>query len=132
MNLATIKGWIDKRGYPVRADSPILLRVRWRAEFADKKPLPHLYVQYSENWIVLSALPVDIAPAFALVGLPRALLAFNRSIQLVKFALGDNDEVVLCAELPTESLDESELMWALDALLDALKKYGDYGRITSV
>ena len=79
-------------------------------------------------WVVLSVLHVEIAPAYAIAGLPFALLSFNRKIPLAKFALGDDDEVVLCAELPTESLDEPELTAAIDVLLDTLEKFGDYGQ----
>ena len=41
--------------------------------------------------------------------LGRRLLAANREMRVAKFALGADGAVVLCAELPTESLDESEL-----------------------
>lgn len=128
MDARTIKGWIEKRGWTVTAGEQGSLRVRWAAGFADKRPLPPLYVQIADHWVVLSVLPVDIAPAYALVGLPHALLSFNRKIPLAKFALGDADEVVLCAELPTESLDEPELTGAIDTLLDTLEKFGDYGQ----
>jgi hypothetical protein len=128
MDARTIKGWIEKRGYDVAAAAGEALRVRWTADFADKKALPPLFVQCTENWVVLSVLNVQIAPAYALVGLPHALLSFNRKIPLAKFAFGDDDDVVLCAELPTEALDEPELVGAIDTLLDALDKFGDYGK----
>lgn len=127
MDAGTIKGWIETRGWEVRADEPNLLRVRWNAGFADRRALPPLFVQHAENWVMLSVLDVKIAPAYALAGLHHALLSFNRKIPLAKFALDTSGEVVLCAELPTESLDEPELMGAIDALLGALEKLGDYG-----
>ena len=126
MNAKTIQGWIEKRGFAVSAKEPHLLVVKWSAPFAKKRPLPPLYVQTSDNWLVLSVLPVDVSPAYALSGLSRALLAINRKMPVVKFALGEQDEVVLCAELPTESLDEGELLGAMETLLDALDAYGDY------
>jgi hypothetical protein len=128
MELQTLKGWIEKRGYQVSAGSPAMLRVGWHADFATKAPLPPLFVQLSDNWVLLSVLPVEVSPAYALVGLARALLAFNRKIPVAKFAMGENDEVVLCAELPTESLDEDELTGAIDTLLQCLHSYGDYGQ----
>jgi hypothetical protein len=126
MDLQRLRGWIEKRGYAVSSEGPHTLRVRWSAGFAKKKPLPPLYVQAAENWVVLSVLPVEVAPAFALIGISRALLSLNRKIPVAKFALGDDDEIILCAELPTESLDEAELIGALDTLLDCLERYGDY------
>lgn len=128
MDATTLKAWIEKRGFDVTIEEPHLLRVEWSASFADKKPLPPLFVQVTGNWVVLSVLQVEIAPAYALVGLMRSLLHFNRKMQLAKFAFGDADEVVLCAELPTESLDEPELVSAIEVLLDSLKLYGDYGQ----
>lgn len=128
MDLSTIKGWIEKRGYPVSAEDPGTLRVKWTARFATKRALPPMFVQVAENWIVLSVLPVEISPAYSLIGTTRALLSFNRKMPVAKFALGDGDEIVLCAELPTESLDEDELLGVIETLLDCLKKYGDYAK----
>ncbi len=129
MDAQTIKGWIEKRGWGVTIEERQMLVVRWSASFATKKALPPLYVQPNENWIVLSVLPVDVSPAYSLVGTSRALLSLNRKIPVAKFAYGDSDEVVLCAELPTEALDEDELLGAIDTLLEALEAYGDYWRL---
>ena len=129
MDAQTIKGWIEKRGWGVTIEERQMLVVRWSASFATKKALPPLYVQPNENWIVLSVLPVDVSPADSLVGTSRALLSLNRKIPVAKFAYGDSDEVVLCAELPTEALDEDELLGAIDTLLEALEAYGDYWRL---
>jgi hypothetical protein len=126
MDAQTIRGWIEKRGHEVSADEQGVLRVRWAADDAHE-PLPPLFVQCTEHWVVLSVLHVQIAPAYSLVGLPHALLSFNRKIPLAKFAFGDDDDVVLCAELPTESLDEPELADAIDTLRSALEKFGDHG-----
>ena len=128
MDLSTIKGWIEKRGLPVSAGEEGTLRVAWSAPFATKRPLPPMFVQVAENWVVLSVLPVDVSPAYSLVGTSHALLSFNRKMPVVKFALGAEDEVVLCAELPTESLDEGELVHVMDAMLECLERYGDYAR----
>ncbi len=126
MDAQTIKGWIEKRGYDVAVKDPQMVQVKISAGFATKRPLPMLYVQISENWVVLSVLPVEVSPAYSLVGTARALLSLNRSIPVAKFAYGESDEVVLCAELPTESLDEGELTGAIDTLLECLERYGDY------
>jgi len=126
MDAQTIKGWIEKRGFDVAVKDPHMIVVKLAASFATKRALPPLYVQISENWIVLSVLPVEVSPAYSLVGTARALLSLNRSIPVAKFAFGENNETVLCAELPTESLDEGELLGAIDTLLQCLEKYGDY------
>lgn len=132
MDLSTIKGWIEKRGYPVSAEEPGTLRVSWAASFTTKRPLPPMFVQVAENWIVLSVLSVEISAAYSLIGTTRALLSFNRKMPVAKFAFGAADEIVLCAELPTESLDEGELLGVIDTLLECLMKYGDYAKPPSV
>lgn len=126
MDAHTVKGWIERRGYGVTVKDPQMIVVKLTAGFATKRSLPPLYVQLSENWVVLSVLPVEVSPAYSLVGTSRALLSLNRKIPVAKFAYGDADEIVLCAELPTESLDEGELTGAIDTLLDCLERYGDY------
>jgi hypothetical protein len=123
-----LKGWIERQGFPVSVKDPQLLVVKWSAPFATKKPLPPLFVQVSDNWVVLSVLGVEVQPAYSLVGMSRALLSFNRKVPVAKFAYGDDDEVVLCAELPTESLDEGELLDVIRTLLDCLEQFGDYAK----
>jgi hypothetical protein len=49
--------------------------------------------------------PADLRPD----NLSRILLAANREMRLAKFALDAEGAVILCAELPTESLDASEV-----------------------
>ena len=46
----------------------------------------------------------------------RHLLRLNREMNMAKFAIDDDADVVLTVELPTENLDESEFKDALDAL----------------
>jgi hypothetical protein len=53
--------------------------------------------------------------------LGRRLLEANREMRVAKFAIDESGTVVLCAELPTESLDESELA-------DAVRRVVHYGR----
>lgn len=105
-----------------------------------------LVVRYAGEWLYLSVLPFfdpeSIKPwgqgKFPLGFLGR-LLAVNRNLTLVKFALDDDGDVVLRTELPTESLQRREVETAAmtmvrtteqyrvpvrDALLDAGKTVG--------
>ena len=56
--------------------------------------------------------PNDLRPD----DLSRRLLAANREMRVAKYALDKNGEVVLCAELPTESLDFAELADAVERM----------------
>ncbi len=128
INEHAIRRWVERRGFPLSSEDDKTLCISWTAEFVTKNPLPPLFVQVAENWVVLSVLSVKISPSYSLVGTSHALLSFNRKMKVVKFALGEADEVVLCAELPTESLDEDEFLGVVDALLSSLERYGDYSK----
>src|SRR5262245_12660911 len=87
--------------------------------------VPPFFVQCTDNWVLLSILPVLEEKADE-VGLHRRLLLVTRSMHLAKFALGHDDEVVLCAELPTESLDRSELQNAVTRMVAYFRRHRDY------
>jgi hypothetical protein len=93
-------------GYSAATESALTLRIR--PEKDDDPPLPAFFVQCSENWILLSILPALGPPKDLPEEMPRQLLFANRDMRVAKFALGQSDDVILCAELPTESLDYSE------------------------
>lgn len=121
MDRATLEAWIAKIGWDAVPEDASTLRLRPRR--AEGPKLPPFFVQIGENWVLLSILPVFAAGEAVPDDLPQRLLSVNRDMRLVKFALGANDEVVLCAELPTESLDFSELS---DAIERMVKYYGHY------
>ena len=54
--------------------------------------------------------------------LGQRMLAANREMRVAKFATDKNNDLVLCAELPTESLDYSELA-------DAVARMEQYARL---
>ena len=129
MDVPTLQGWLEKLGYEVSPHGKNALRLRTRAGKAPSQPpsakgavpappgsapgaappRPGFYVQCSEHWVLLSMLPM-LGPREARPDdLGRRLLAANREMRVAKYALDKNDEVVLCAELPTESLDQPEL-----------------------
>jgi hypothetical protein len=85
--------------------------------------LPPFFVQLSETWVVLSMLDVLGENTTLLEELPRRLLEANRDMRLAKFALDEADRVLLCAELPTEALDHSELSDAVDRLIEYATTY---------
>jgi hypothetical protein len=119
MELVTLRGWIEAAGYDVAPEGPTTLRVRSRPE--GEPPLPPFYVQLSDNWVMLSMLPMLTRGQYPGEDLGRRLLAANREMRLAKFALDKEGAVVLCAELPTESLDASEIA-------DAVARVTSYAR----
>jgi hypothetical protein len=79
--------------------------------------IPPFFVQLSSNWVMLSMLPMLGRNAYRPEDLSRRLLSANREMRLAKFALDKNGAVVLCAELPTESLDASEIKDAVARMI---------------
>jgi hypothetical protein len=123
IDTATVQGWIEKLGYDTVLDGASTLRLTPR----EGEPLPSFFVQCTENWVLLSILGLLDADAFRPDDLNRRLLAANREMRVAKFALDDGGEIVLCAELPTESLDPSELADAVSRLASLARRFrGDF------
>ena len=120
IDLETLRRWVDELGYRVDLEDEVTLRIRTRDGFAE---LPPFFLQYTGSWVVLSMLEVLSEDAVLLDELPLRLLEANREMRLAKFALGEGDKVLLCAELPTESLDRAELSDAVDRLIQYAVTY---------
>jgi hypothetical protein len=124
MDVATIRTWLEKLDYEVKLEGEKMLRVSPRK--AGTTPLPPYYIQCSEHWVLLSLLPVLPAGVNPSPELPRRLLLLNRDMRIAKFAKGEQGEVVLCAELPTESLDFAEFADVTERLVKYFNHYRDY------
>lgn len=123
IDTATLQGWIEKLGYDTVLDEASMLRLTVR----EGAPLPSFFVQCTENWVLLSILGLVEADAFRPDDLGRRLLAANREMRVAKFALDEAGEIILCAELPTESLDPSELADAVSRLVTLARRFrGDF------
>ncbi|WP_437991614.1 YbjN domain-containing protein [Sorangium sp. So ce145] len=132
IDVATLQRWTEEIGYSAELTKPSTLRIRPREEGVVE--LPPFYVQCTENWVVLSMFGVlDLldaqgdagaaTPTLAedtghVLGLLRHLLEANRDMRVAKFALDDRNEILLCAELPTESLDRSEFVDAVERIIE--------------
>lgn len=121
MDLDTLKSWIHELGYRADIEDPSTLRVRPREEGVGV--FPPFFVQRTESWVVLSMMDVLGEEALLLEELPVRLLEANREMRLVKFALDERDRPLLCAELPTESLDQAELADAVERLIEYATTY---------
>ncbi|HEY7956093.1 MAG: YbjN domain-containing protein [Polyangia bacterium] len=90
----------------------------WRSGFRGDVNSFRFFVRLTDNWIFFTIVPFVVAPKHESQALQlyRHLLRLNREINMAKFAIDDDADVVLTVELPTENLDESEFKDALDAL----------------
>lgn len=102
----------------------------WRCTVASPVGVIKLVARHAGEWIYLSVLPFfdpeSIKPwgqgSFPQGFLGR-LLAVNRNLTLVKFALDDDGDVVLRTELPTESLQRRELETAAQTIVRTTEQY---------
>lgn len=109
-----VEEFLSKDGWPFeRVDNHT-----WRSGFRGDVNSFRFFVRLTDNWIFFTIVPFVVGPKLeaAELRMYRHLLKLNREINMAKFAIDDDADVVLTVELPTESLNESEFKDALDAL----------------
>jgi hypothetical protein len=123
IDVPTMQGWLDKLGFEAAPhERPKTLEVHLRSPAGEQAAIPPFFIQCTEHWVLLSMLPLASAGRRRKDELYRRLITANRDMRVAKFAIDKNGEIVLCAELPTESLDYSELA-------DAVKLMVQYARL---
>jgi hypothetical protein len=102
----------------------------WRCTLETPVGVVRLVVRHAGEWVYLSVLPFFEPETLAPWGTGKypmgflgRLLAVNRNLTLVKFALDEDGDVVLRTELPTESLQPSEFETAATLLLRTTEQY---------
>jgi hypothetical protein len=78
----------------------------------------NVYLRLGDNWLIASVVPFLPTRGKITFELSRWLLRQNRDMFQAKFAYDDDGDVVLTVELPTESLDFSEIKTALTDLVE--------------
>jgi hypothetical protein len=76
-----------------------------------------VFVRLDENWLIASVVPFLRTRGAISFELSRWLLRMNRDMYQTKFAYDEDGDVVLTVELPTESVDPTEIRTALSDLL---------------
>jgi hypothetical protein len=119
----TVAGFIASIGWSVKRGktSGALLVAPPDAEAGET--LPPFRVEVGEHWVELILGPVFAAEAEKPADLPLRLLTVNRDLRIAKFALDDRGQVVLCAELPVESLDREEIVDAATRIVRYVRHY---------
>ena len=90
----------------------------FRTGFRGDKSLFRIMVRLTENWVYFSISPFVVAPQDAACEhrLYRHLLRLNQEINMAKFTIDEDGDVILTVELPAENLDYNEFSDALGAL----------------
>jgi hypothetical protein len=90
----------------------------WHTGFRGDTANFNIFVHLTDNWLYFTITPFVNAPVDPECEqkLNRFLLRLNHAINMAKFSLDSDGDVVLTVELPTENLDYSEFADGLNAL----------------
>jgi hypothetical protein len=110
-------GWSVKRG---RTSGALLVAP---PDEAGLEKVPPFRVEVGEHWVELIMGPVFAPEAARPADLALRLLTVNRDLRIAKFAVDDKKQVVLCAELPVESLDREEVIDAATRIVRYVRHY---------
>jgi hypothetical protein len=119
MEMSTVKEWLDSFGWQFLTMDETTLRI-----YRDPDDDVDFFLRNTTNWILLKIVPAIHPTAARPSDVARRLLAVNRDIRLAKFAMEDDGDIALAAELPTESLDPSELR----DVIERMRRYVDHYR----
>jgi len=114
MTLDEIRAVLEAQGWPVERLSDTTLRSRFRSKdriFPLFVHLEPLFVTFAV--IPFARLPEDPDTADELM---TQLLRLNREINLAKYSVDDDGDIILSAEYRIEHLDPSEIRDAVDVL----------------
>ena len=114
MKLDEVRTCLEADGWPVEPLSEVTLRSRFRAS---SRIFP-LFIHLEPPFITLAVIPFVKVPTDPDAGdvLMRRLLQLNREINMAKFSVDDDGDVVLSVEYKLADLDPSEVRDAVDVL----------------
>jgi hypothetical protein len=130
VNFNEVRACMEGDGWPVEALSEATMRSRFRG---GGKVFP-LFVHIEQLFITFAVIPFAKLPSDADAGdvLMKRLLELNREINLAKFSIDDDGDVVLSVEFRLADLDPSEVRDAVDVLsFYAEKHYAEVDRLSA-
>ena len=126
LGVGDVKAILEKRAWSPRQLDEHTLRCTLDSEAGEIR----LVLRHAGPWLYLAVLPfldpAEVRPWGTGKFPPRFLgriLAVNFNLTLVKFALDDDGDLTLRAELPTESMQVAEVEIALDLLVGVTQQY---------
>lgn len=90
----------------------------WQTGFAGKTRNFDILINLTDDWLYFIVPQFVNAPSdpSCISGLYRHLLRLNHYINMAKFSVDSDGDIILSVELPSESLDFSEFVDGLEAL----------------
>ncbi len=121
MNFADVRACLEKDGWPIEVVSESTLRSRFRGGERIFPVFVHLEPSYVTFAVIpFARLPDDEEVAEEVID---HLLHQNREMNMAKFSVDEDGDVVLSVEYRIENLDPSEVRDALDVLSFYAEKY---------
>src|SRR5580658_2591719 len=120
MTFDEVRACLEKDGWPVDVVSEVTLRSRFRSGERIFPLFVHLEPEYATFAVIpFARLPTDEGGDL----LAERLLVLNREINLAKFSVDEDGDVILSVEYPLADLDPSEVRDAVDVLSFYAEKY---------
>ncbi|MBN1888419.1 MAG: YbjN domain-containing protein [Thermoflexales bacterium] len=109
-----INGFFEKYEWTYQYDPPGVWNTGWRGDASSYR----MFVKLTDNWIYFTIAPFVVAPKKdeCKSKLYHTLLRLNRDINLAKFCLDSDGDVVMTVEMPCANLDYTEFSDAIGAL----------------
>lgn len=110
-----IDGYFEQYGWTFKREEG---SQDWNTGFRGDVASFRIFVRLTENWVYFTIIPfiVGAKEETCKRKLLWQLLRLNRDINMAKFALDEDDDVVLTVEMPSENLEYSHFSDAIGAL----------------
>jgi hypothetical protein len=114
MTFDEVRACLEHGGWPVEVVSATTMRSRFRG----KTRVFHVFVRIEEEFVVFAVIPYERLPEDEAASdtLVVRLLRLNREMNMAKFSLDEDGDIVLSVEHRMEDLDPSEVRDAVDQL----------------
>ena len=121
MTFEEVRACLEKEGWPIEVVSDATLRTRFRG----KERIFPVFIHREPEHVVFAVIPFLRAPddEEAAGALFDRLLAHNREMNMAKFSLDEDGDVILSVEYRASHLDPSEVRDAIDVLSFYAEKY---------
>ncbi len=149
MTFDEVRACLEKDGWPVDVVSDVTMRSRFRSGdrifplFVHLEPVVLGETQTAADEPTVSVPPAPTYATFAVIPFAKLppdetgdlladrLLEFNREMNLAKFSVDEDGDVILSVEYPLRDLDPSEVRDAIDVLSFYAEKYrGEAPRVS--
>jgi hypothetical protein len=121
MNFTDLRACLEKDGWPIEDVSEATLRSRFRG---GGRMFP-VYIHRETEHVTFAVIPFLRLPEDEAAGdaVIDRLLRLNREMNMAKFSVDEDGDVVLSVEYRLEDLDPSEVRDAIDVLSFYAEKY---------